>query len=276
MLDFPIPQIANYTYTFDELQIYGNAQLAVLTEPVSQGATLHFRHMIGDRTGTIHIGQNQIMDLARKEIDLPFNVHVYTDGYLGLAPITYIHDVNIFLSGTLAHLQTLTIHHNGHLWLYKDGHTNDLSVGNYDIENIHVKTDGFLHMLTNPVKDEGINFTTVSLVVDGGGTVEGTHVYVHAENITVDFGGMIHANGKGYRVSDGSSKTGSTIRRGRHGVINPGLGFTRGPSASGAGHGGSGGRGSGQYLFINILSGQSECPPSYLSSQRKTHRGCSD
>ena len=40
--------------------------------------------MIGDRTGAIHVGENQVMDLKRPKIDLPFNVHVYPDGFLGL------------------------------------------------------------------------------------------------------------------------------------------------------------------------------------------------
>jgi hypothetical protein len=34
--------------------------------------------MIGDRTGTVHLGNQQVMDLERPEIDLPFDVQVYT------------------------------------------------------------------------------------------------------------------------------------------------------------------------------------------------------
>jgi hypothetical protein len=51
--------------------------------------------MIGDRSGAIHVGKNEVMDLERPTIDLPFSVHVYDGGYLGLAPDTFIHGVDI-------------------------------------------------------------------------------------------------------------------------------------------------------------------------------------
>jgi hypothetical protein len=43
--------------------------------------------MIGDRSGTVHVADKQVMDLIREEIDLPFNCYVYFDGFLGLAPM---------------------------------------------------------------------------------------------------------------------------------------------------------------------------------------------
>lgn len=86
-------------YHFNELQIYGKAQLAMLTDPVNSAASIFFDNMIGDRSGAIHIGKNQVMDLQRPEIDLPFSVHVYDQGFLGMAPDTNIHGVDIFLNG---------------------------------------------------------------------------------------------------------------------------------------------------------------------------------
>jgi hypothetical protein len=44
------------SYKFNELQIYGKAQLAVLTDPVESNATIYFDNMIGDRSGAIHLG----------------------------------------------------------------------------------------------------------------------------------------------------------------------------------------------------------------------------
>ena len=71
----------------------------MLTNPVNSPATIFFDNMIGDRTGAIHIGINQEMDLERPEIDLPFSAHVYDGGYLGLGTDTNIHGVDIFLNG---------------------------------------------------------------------------------------------------------------------------------------------------------------------------------
>jgi hypothetical protein len=57
------------------------------------------------------------MDLIREEIDLPFNCYVYFDGFLGLAPMTYVHGVEIHLAGVLANVVNITLHHGGYLWI---------------------------------------------------------------------------------------------------------------------------------------------------------------
>jgi hypothetical protein len=49
--------------------------------------------MIGDRTGFVHVGNHQVMDLKRKFIDTPFSTYVYDGGYLGLAPDTNLERV---------------------------------------------------------------------------------------------------------------------------------------------------------------------------------------
>ena len=203
--------------------------------------------MIGDRTGAIHVGKNQIMDLERDEIDVPFSIHVYDGGFLGLAPDTFIHDVDIFLNGSLDHVDRLTIHHGGKLWLNIEGHTEGNDPGFYNFEKVHVQDNGYLHMITNPVDEHGINFHTTIIHIDGGGLIRGTHVYIHSENITVDTLGLLSADGLGYGVEHGHPyHTNGSLIYGLHGVINPGLGTSViNGSASGAGHGGSGGRGTG-------------------------------
>lgn len=75
--------------------------------------------MIGDRTGAVHIGDNQTMDLKRDTIDLPFSVHVYEQGIMGLATNTTIDRVNIYLNGTLINVKNLTIDYDANLWLYR-------------------------------------------------------------------------------------------------------------------------------------------------------------
>ncbi|XP_077861759.1 uncharacterized protein LOC144342564 [Saccoglossus kowalevskii] len=233
----------DHNYHFDELQIYGHAHLAILTDPVDREASFHFRHMIGDRSGTIHIGNHQTMNLIRDNIDLPFNVRVYKGGFLGLAPDTYVHGVTIYLSGVLAHVRNLTLHHGGRFSLMKEGHTNDTTSSNYNFDVVHVQDQGYIHMIADPVVDPGISFTTRLFWIDGGGLVEGTHLYIRSENITIDAGGVLSANGHGYSINHGPAVfSNGTQNIGLHGVINIGLGYTS-SDGSGAGHGGSGGHG---------------------------------
>lgn len=231
-------------YNFDEVQIFGNAHLAMLTNPVGTNATIYFENMIGDRTGAIHVGSAQVMDLKRERIDLPFNVHVYPDGFLGLAPDTYVQDIEIYLNGTMSYVENLTLHHDGNLWLYREGNTNNDSDGFYNFNFVHVKTGGYIHMITDPVTDRGIHFTTISTHIDGGGLIRGTHLFFASTNITIDAGGSLNADELGYRATDVNS-----ARLGRYGEVNQGRGFTGQKSSSGAGHGGSGGRGEGKVIL---------------------------
>ncbi|KAL5013117.1 hypothetical protein ScPMuIL_007387 [Solemya velum] len=224
-------------FHFHELQIYGQAQLAI--QPLSSGgkATLLFDNMIGDRTGAIHVGGDQEMDLEREHIDLPFSVHVYPGALLGLAPDTVIHGVEIFLNGTLTHVVHLTIHHEGKLWLFKEGRTENLDASHYYIEFVYVKNGGYLHMITDPVFEPAIDFETINLNVDGGGLVRGTYVQYKSVNMTVEAAGILSADGLGYEVADG-------VGDGKHGRINPGRTPKTTENGAGAGHGGSGGQGS--------------------------------
>ena len=118
-------------FHFEELQIYGGAHLAILTEPAGKSASLFFKHMIGDRSGVVHVGLNQVMNLRRDEIDLPFSVHVYAGAFLGLAPYTEVHGVTLYLSGELAHVENMTLHHGGALWMYHGGRTVNQSNSTY-------------------------------------------------------------------------------------------------------------------------------------------------
>ena len=235
----------NNSYYFDELQLYGQAQLAVLTDPPNSPATMDFANMIGDRTGAIHVGQQQTMDLLRHTIDLPFSVHVYAEGHLGLAPTTIIHDVDIHMNGSLWNVDNLTLHHGGELWLYSEGRTEGLDLGMYQFNTVHIQTNAGVHILSDPVTEPGVRFEVSVLHVDGGGLLRGTDMYIHAVNITVDAGGSVNSDGLGYRVEDGSpyESDGETPRMGLHGILNPGTGMDTGWTVSGAGHGGSGGRG---------------------------------
>ena len=221
-------------FHFEELQIYGGGHLAIYTDPVGKPASLFFKHMIGDRSGVIHIGLNQVMDLRRDEIDLPFSVHVYLGGYLGLAPYTEVHGVTIYLSGVLAHVENMTLHHGGAFWMYHGGRTTNQSNSTYKFNTVKIQDNGVVQGLTSPVDHPGVIFHVRSLDVEGGGFFHATRPTIFAENITIDDGGIMSADGLGFN----RTHTGSF---GIHGIVNPGRGFAN----SGAGHGGTGGQGKG-------------------------------
>lgn len=226
----------NGSFHFEELQIYGGAHVAMLTEPVDTKADLFFRYMIGDRTGTFHVGMNQVLDLEREEIDLPFSVRVYDGGYLGLAPFTIVYNVSIWMHGALAHIENITLHHNGLLSLHQKGHTEHELENQYMFDVMRIQDNATVLADTDPVTETGVEFHIIALFVEGGGNLVGTNTTIQAVNVTIDDGGSIHADGLGYRTSHPQD-----IASG----INLGLGMTHFLGSSGGGHGGTSGRGAG-------------------------------
>ena len=192
-------------YNFEELQIYGGAHLAVLTEPHNRAASIYFRNMIGDRTGTIHVGYNQTMDLVRPTIDLPFNVRVYRGGFLGLAPDTTVHGVEIHVDGVISYLKNLTLHHGGLLSLRENSRTgNEAEENDFKFEFVTVQFEGVLQMVSSAAGHEGMNLTVRVLHIEGGGKVEGSSLRVLAENISVNTEGLLTVTGRGYNIADGT------------------------------------------------------------------------
>ena len=230
-----------FNFHFEELQIYGGGHLAVLTDRVGQNASLFFRYMIGDRTGSVHISLNQVMDLHRPIIDLPFSVHIYSGGFLGLAPYTVVHGVTMYISGVLGHIQNMTLHHGGSIWMNHGGRTFSERKSTFAFDFVRVEDKGLVKGVTSAVLHPGITLKVRALLVEGGGTFRGTKLTVLAENITIDDGGTIEANELGFNLSH---PTGSSI----HGPINPGSGHASSSGSSGGGHGGRGGRGKGSLL----------------------------
>ncbi|KAL8620479.1 hypothetical protein ACOMHN_056871 [Nucella lapillus] len=211
--------------------------------------------MVGDRTGAVHVGPGQTLDLQRPEIDLPFSLHVYPRGHAGLAPSTVLQGVDLFLRGTLGGVANLTLNHGATLRLFPQGRTPLQPAGSYVFQALHVKAGGYLHMPSDPVHQSGISFHTVRFHVDGGGVVRGMHLYIHTTNMTVDASGVVSADGLGFKPTDGPSRQGDSVRRGHNGVINPGQGHSNGRVGSGAGHGGSGGRASEEGVQVGFPYG---------------------
>ena len=186
------------------------------------------------------MADRQTLDLLREEIDLPFNCHVYRGGYLGLAPTTFIHGVEIHLAGVLANVINITLHHGGFLWLKHGGRTADEQESRYSFDVIRIQDEARVNATTDPIAEPGITFTLHALIVEGGGILHGTKITMTAVNVTVDAGGKIAADGLGYRPEHNNATHGP---QSLHGDVNPGMPTADASSGSGAGHGGSGGHG---------------------------------
>ena len=238
-----LPSVGNHSlggkqnYSFEEVQIYGGAHLMVLTTPQNSSASIFFQNMIGDRSGTIHVANNQTMDLLRKDIDLPFNVKVYRGGHLGLAPVTTIHGVSIQVEGVISHIRNLTLHHGGLLVLTENSRTgNEQNENDFKFDFINVQHQGELRMRSSPATSQGMNLTVKVLHIEGGGRVDASDLKVKATNVSINAGGNFTFNGNGF-----SSEL--AINKIHGGSINHGLGLGSSGGASGGGHGGTGGRG---------------------------------
>ena len=221
-----------YDYSFEEFRMFGEAHLAILTTPVDAHARILFLYMIGDKSGTLHLGNNQTMDLERPEIELPFSVRAYAGSYVGLAPISIVHNVSIWMHGELDHVVNMTLHHKGMFSMENGGHTTGDPANHFVFFQARVQDNATVKAITDPVSESGMTINISAIFVEGGGTFYGTNMTINAENITIDDGGSLHADGMGYRDTD--EKTG---------VVNIGMGHTDEFGSSGAGHGGSSGRG---------------------------------
>ena len=194
-------QFANgsHAFSFEELQIYGGAHLAILTEPVNRKISLFFRFMIGDRTGTVHIGRNQEMDLHRQFLDIPFNAYIYDGATLGLAPVSEINQVSIHVEGALHHVANLTILKGGALHCYLTGSTGSNTDGQFVFnETLRIMADS--KVITHSPNANYNRFTLKAkiLLVEGGGELKSVSININAVNITVDDGGHITADNGTY------------------------------------------------------------------------------
>ena len=179
---------------------------------------------------------SQVMDLERHEIDTPFNVRVYEGGYIGLAPITYIHDVTIWLHSEMDHVQNLTGRRNGSLQVFEHAFTEGSAGENYiDFVTVRIQDDAYIEADTSAVHEtlRDFHFSISQLYVEGGANFKGTSMYITADYIRTDNGGYIHANGYGYCHSESGTD------------INIGQGTYDSSGSSGGGHGGTSGQGGG-------------------------------
>jgi hypothetical protein len=241
----------------DELQVFGGAHIVVL-QPVivtntstntSAFTYLAFLYLLGDRTGTVHVGMGQFLDLQRDTIDLPFNLHVYSGGIVALATQTKVYGITIIVEGVLSSIMHLVLHHNGQLLAWNGARTDTTFAANHlRFETVDVKYGGSIICDTDPVLNPGTILEVQNTTVRGGGLVHGTYITFQGDYFFLDDGGLVTATAMGYRHSD------VPFRIGQYGVINRGLGTDSITGASGGGYGGSSGAGQGQ-PFVGLSYG---------------------
>lgn len=230
----------SHDFHFEELQIYGGAHLAILTEPVNRAASIFFRYMIGDRTGMIHVSRNQVMNLHRLFLDIPFSAYIYDGGYLGLAPISEMNKIAVHVEGTLDHIRNLTILNGGALHCYLTGSTGEGIRRHYTFnETLRIMARSQIRSYSPNAHNEAFSVQAKILTVEGGAAINTFNMNITAVNLTVDDGGLIDGSDGGYLATKG-----------------PGGLLTNNWKRGGAGHGGTGGRGScGGYQTCRLKKG---------------------
>ena len=65
------------TYTFKELNISGNAHVAILSDSWNDEIVMIVDWLWGDKTGVLHIGMNQTAKIVDVDVYLPVNLNAY-------------------------------------------------------------------------------------------------------------------------------------------------------------------------------------------------------
>ena len=186
---------ASHAFHFEELQIYGGAHLAILTEPTNRKVSVHFRYMMGDRTGTIHISRNQELNLYRQFLDIPFNAYIYDGGHLGLAPVSEMNQVAVHVEGALHHIRNLTILNGGTLHCYLTGSTGTDHERQFTFnETLRIMADSKVITHSPSAHTDWFTLRAKILLVEGGGEIRTFSMNIRAVNLTVDDGGHISAD----------------------------------------------------------------------------------
>jgi len=155
--------------------------------------------MIGDRSGVVHVGPHQVMDLERSFIDTPFSVYVYELGYLGLAPNTEIQRVFIHVEGTVDRVFNLTLVQGGELRLFQSGSTNNLPRLNYRFNGTTViKADSCINASEPFAHSDRFQLQFGHVIVEGGGKISGKNMKIRAGNMFVDDGGYVDVSDGGH------------------------------------------------------------------------------
>ena len=82
--------------------------------------------------------------------------------------------------------------------MYHGGRTANQVNSSFKFDTVRVQDQGVIRAFTSPTTHPGITIIARAFFVEGGGLFHGTRMTVLGENITIDDGGLITANGQGY------------------------------------------------------------------------------
>ncbi|XP_033745589.1 uncharacterized protein LOC117331103 [Pecten maximus] len=257
------------TYEFDEVEVTG-ASIVQIYHPLDSEVTVTIHKGLGDKTGQIHMRENQtvLMEYVESESNVteaPVSYYIDHGATIIMPTEVHMHGVRTNLLGLLVGVHHLYIEDNGAVSVFATAQTAQLSSG--------IRTD-----ITTPG-----NFSLPSMKINSYGSIEFRHIANDLFNLDfgrvdlkykgellMNYGTLVAGNadieseslfdlrGRGHPAQTGNGAVPSSTYGGSHGGVGGGQsGNTYGsvftPKELGSGGGGSyGGSGGG---FINFKIG---------------------
>ena len=116
------PEHNTTAMTFDEVDIRGQSQLAVLTTPHESPVRWDIGGISGDRSGILHVRANQelkmtLSDSQGQQPELLWGVNVYPRGDIKLPHKLVVDGIKMIVAGSLSGAQSVTVGNKGKLIL---------------------------------------------------------------------------------------------------------------------------------------------------------------
>jgi hypothetical protein len=116
------PEIGTRVVEYDQVDLRGKAQLAVLTNPPGSALQGIIRGFTGDRSGILHIQGNQTLRMTSNSADagdqkLPLGVNVYSKGDVQLPESMFIDGIKVIVAGSISGAHNVTVGNKGKLVL---------------------------------------------------------------------------------------------------------------------------------------------------------------
>lgn len=116
------PSRTSRTIQFDQVDIRGKAQLAVLSNPPGSSIQWAIKGFTGDLSGILHIQENQRLTMtssgaSAKGQRFPLGVNVYPRGDVKLPENLFIDGVKVIVAGSVSGAHNVTIGNEGKLVL---------------------------------------------------------------------------------------------------------------------------------------------------------------
>ncbi len=153
----------------------------------------------------------------------------------------YLQKSSIYAESELAGLANLVISQDSRFDVTQDAHVNSPSKATVLLDRITILNGGMFYQRTAEPAKLTVNLTG-EMIINAGASMDVSQVHLQAHNIFLDIGGVFTARGRGFPwIKD---RTGAGVKSG---------------IASGAGHGGAGGRSSSQPL-VGVAYGSFDMP----------------